>query len=119
MKTKKLLDKSQKPTVFKKGCSKPKASGRRKGVQNKSTGKIKDAILHAFDKVGGEAYLVTVAISDPKTFCMLLARILPAELNIKAEVEHEFIGLTDTERASRAVAIFNTARKRRTGRTTH
>lgn len=58
--------------------------GRPKGLPNRSTQILKAAIMGAFDASGGEAYLIDVAKNDPKTFCMLLAKILPAE--IKADV---------------------------------
>jgi len=61
-----------------------KMGGRRKGVANQTTAKVKEAILSAFDQVGGEAYLVKVANDDPKIFCALLARLLPTEM--KAEI---------------------------------
>jgi hypothetical protein len=60
--------------------------GRVKGVPNKSTQLLKAAILGAFEQAGGETYLLGVAKDDPKTFLMLLAKILPAE--IKADVTH-------------------------------
>lgn len=69
-------------TQFKPG--KVKTRGRKKGTPNKTTTALKTAIMNAFEKVGGEDYLVTVAKDDPKTFCTLLGRVLPAEM--KAEV---------------------------------
>ncbi len=51
--------------------------GRRKGSVNKTTAALKDAILNAFNEAGGEKYLVTLAKSDPRTFAMLLGRVLP------------------------------------------
>lgn len=51
--------------------------GRRKGSQNKTTAALKDAILNAFNAAGGEKYLLTLAQTDPKTFAMLLGRVLP------------------------------------------
>lgn len=57
-----------------------KTGGRQKGSLNKTTAAVKEAILRAFDKVGGEDYLVTVAENDPKTFCALLGKVLPAEI---------------------------------------
>ena len=68
-----------------------KTGGRIKGTPNKSTVQIKTAILRAFDEVGGEFYLARVAEEDPKTFCMLLGRVLPAEL--KADVSHDIDGI--------------------------
>jgi hypothetical protein len=61
---------------------KPPAAGkgRKPGSVNKTTAALKDAILNAFSKVGGEDYLVTIAKSDPRTFAMLLGRVLPLTL---------------------------------------
>jgi hypothetical protein len=57
-----------------------RGKGRKKGVPNKATAALKDAILNAFSQVGGEAYLVTVAQTDPKTFCTLLGKVLPLQV---------------------------------------
>ncbi|WP_373089261.1 hypothetical protein [Zhongshania sp.] len=68
------------------GGSKPgeRRGGRKKGTPNKVTTELKTAIMHAFDEVGGESYLVRVAQEDPRTFCTLLGKVLPSEL--KAEI---------------------------------
>ena len=68
------------------GKGKPKTGGRKKGTVNRLTRTIKEGIEAAFDEVGGESYLVRVAREDPKTFCGLLGKLLPAEL--KAEVAY-------------------------------
>jgi hypothetical protein len=57
----------------------PKTGGRKKGTPNKTTAAVKEAILHAFDEVGGASYLASIARDDPRTFCTLLGRILPSE----------------------------------------
>lgn len=57
-----------------------KTGGRQKGTPNKSSAALKDAILNAFEEVGGQSYLVTVANEDPKTFCVLLGKVLPTQL---------------------------------------
>ena len=62
-----------------------KAGGRVKGTPNKTTVAVKDAIMNAFEKVGGEDYLVIIAREDPKTFCALLGRVLPLEIKAKVE----------------------------------
>ena len=59
----------------------PKTGGRVKGTPNKTTGALKEAILNAFGRVGGEAYLERVAQSDPKTFCTLLGKVLPLQVS--------------------------------------
>ena len=58
-----------------------KTGGRKKGTPNKTTAKLKDAILNAFEEVGGQSYLVTVAREDPRTFCTLLGKVLPKDVN--------------------------------------
>ena len=61
------------------GGARPGA-GRKKGVPNKITSDLKAAILGAFDTVGGPQYLVSVAQSDPRTFCTLLGKVLPMQI---------------------------------------
>ena len=58
-----------------------KTGGRKKGTLNKNSAKLKDAIMKAFDTVGGVSYLETVAKDDPRTFCALLGKVLPSEIN--------------------------------------
>ena len=60
----------------------PKTGGRIVGTPNKTTVRVKEAILNAFEMVGGQQYLAMVALTDPKTFCTLLGRVLPAELTL-------------------------------------
>lgn len=56
---------------------KPPRRGRPKGSPNKTTATLKEAILLAFDHVGGVRYLVGVARDDPRTFCAMLGKVLP------------------------------------------
>lgn len=57
-----------------------KTGGRKKGTPNKLNASVKEAITRAFDKVGGDAYLVKVAEEDPRTFCTLLGKVLPMQI---------------------------------------
>lgn len=59
-----------------------KKAGRPPGSQNKTTVRVREAIMNAFEMVGGQQYLVMIALTDPKTFCTLLGRVLPAELTL-------------------------------------
>jgi hypothetical protein len=70
-----------------------KFGGRKKGTPNKVTSKIKDAVMKAFEEVGGDKYLTTIAREDPKTFCTLLCKVLPTELAGQVEL----IGMTHEE----------------------
>ena len=54
--------------------------GSRKGIPNRQTVAIKEAIERAFDKLGGTDYLVHVGRNDPRTFCALLGKLLPTKL---------------------------------------
>ncbi len=47
---------------------------------------IIEGIIEAFERVGGVDYLVEIALKDPPTFCRLLARLIPQQIeaNINA-----------------------------------
>ncbi len=64
-----------------------KWGGRKKGTPNKNTTALKTAIMNAFEKVGGQDYLVRVAEEDPRTFLALLGKVLPSE--VKADIKNE------------------------------
>lgn len=55
--------------------------GRPKGLPNKVTQSVKEAIERAFEKLGGMDYLVHVGQTDPRTFCALLSKLLPTKLS--------------------------------------
>ena len=55
---------------------------RTKGSQNKFNKSMKDALELAFERSGGVDYLVRVAGDDPKTFCGLLGRLIPATVSL-------------------------------------
>ena len=62
--------------------------GRPKGVANKATKTIRDAVMQAFDEVGGAAYLVELARgtqSDRAAFTSLLNKVLPTQINANVE----------------------------------
>lgn len=54
--------------------------GSRKGIPNRQTVAIKEAIERAFTKLGGASYLEHVGRTDPRTFCALLSKLLPTKL---------------------------------------
>lgn len=62
----------------------PKTGGRQKGVPNKRTALLKDAILEAAEKAGGEGgivgYLTLQATENPGPFMTLLGKVLPTQV---------------------------------------
>jgi len=74
-------------TVPKKSRPQPKG-GSRKGVPNRTTSVLKDAILLAAETVGQDGkgkdgltgYLVRIAKTQPKAFTGLLGRVLPMQV---------------------------------------
>lgn len=64
---------------FKKGqVSNPK--GRKKGVPNKKNKILRDMILGALDKAGGEKYLEERAKDNPTAFLTLIGKVLPTQI---------------------------------------
>lgn len=61
-----------------------KGKGRVKGVPNKSTALLKDAILQAATRAGGKTglvgYLTVQATANPQSFLPLLGKVLPMQL---------------------------------------
>jgi hypothetical protein len=59
-------------------------TGRKKGTPNKTTALLKDAILKAATKAGGEqgivGYLQTQATANPGPFMALLGKVLPMQV---------------------------------------
>jgi hypothetical protein len=65
----------------------PPGPGRPKGVRNKLTN-LREAVLEAFDTVGGPEYLVRLANgtqSDRAAFVGLVSKVLPTQINANVE----------------------------------
>lgn len=84
-----------------KGQPKTRGSGRKKGTPNKITRELKDMILGALDKAGGESYLVKCAEANPSAFLTLIGKVLPTQvtgrnngpIEIKAEIKNWLAGI--------------------------
>ena len=76
---------------FEKGHT--KLGGRKKGVPNKSTVAVMEAVRRALDaahKDGAEGYLLELACDDPKTFMSLLTalmKLIPTAVETKVEIQ--------------------------------
>ncbi len=70
-------------------------AGRRPGTPNRVTAVVREAVLAAFDEVGGKDYLVQVARNEPKVFCALLARLVPTQVRAELETTLPVVVLRD------------------------
>jgi hypothetical protein len=67
-------------------------AGRKKGTPNRISGELREAVVKAFKKVGGVRYLEDLARTQPKSFCLLLHKLLPTELATSAgPLNHEIV----------------------------
>lgn len=77
--------------------------GRKKGVPNKTTALLKDAILKAADQAGGKdgliGYLTVQAQSNPGPFMSLLGKVLPMQVTGEGSGPIKFIVETGVPRA--------------------
>lgn len=69
----------------------PRRGGRVKGQPNKITVQMREVIMEAFDKLGGVDYLVKVGQQDPRVFCTLLGKLIPARLDVETTVKWDAI----------------------------
>jgi hypothetical protein len=88
------LNKKSEDNALQIGAGKP-GPGRPPGSLNKTTLKLKEAILSALDKVGGDEYLAKLAIENSSAFASLLGKVLPTTLTSETDggagVEIRFI----------------------------
>ena len=63
-------------------------AGRKPGSKNKLNKSIKDAVEHSFHKLpgGASAYLLQLAIDEPKTYAGLLAKLIPSQVNLDQSI---------------------------------
>ena len=75
----------QKSSGFQKG--RVKTGGRKKGVPNKFTGDLNEAILEAASSAGGKegslGYFKKMAIENPALFLRLIGKLLPRPRKVK------------------------------------
>ena len=73
-----------------KGRKKAKTGGRVKGSKNLAPGpkspELREMVLRALDRAGGETYLLSVARDDSRAFLALIGRLLPTKLEGEVKV---------------------------------
>jgi hypothetical protein len=83
------------------GVRRPPAAGRgrKKGELNRTTVAVKEALLMAFDGIGGVSALTSWAKANQSEFYRLYAKLLPREINVDANtvVRRALLELADGE----------------------
>lgn len=64
--------------------------GRPKGSTNHDNKAIKDMLREALTKAGGAEYFYKQSQENPNTFCGLVGKLIPNEVNIDAVMKHKF-----------------------------
>ena len=91
------------PVAKKKGRVMPPGPGRPKGIPNKTTLSVKQALVDAFDLMGGVPALVKWARTNQSEFYKLWCRLLPVQVTgaeggpIKIETKHDLSRLSIDE----------------------
>lgn len=67
----------------------PNPGGRPKGTPNKITAEVKEMIKTALNNAGGTKYLEMQAHENPKAFMALVAKIIPAKIDLDVKVMSE------------------------------
>lgn len=70
----------------------PSGPGRPKGSRNAVTMDVKMALMEAFWEIGGVQWLCRLAETEPRTFAMLLAKLIPSEAQDDGERTIRIIG---------------------------
>lgn len=73
----------------------PKTGGRKKGTANKLTVSIKDAVLEAFDTLGGASWLVSTARDNPQLMVQLLGKVIPTGVQVSGDPESPVVMRTE------------------------
>lgn len=82
--------------AFEKGKPKIEGSGRKKGVTNGDTAKLRGLILGALDAKGGQEWLEQQMDEQPVAMLQLIGKVLPKEIeaNLKSAV---ILSLSNTD----------------------
>ncbi len=65
--------------------------GRTKGVPNKTTRAVKEALVEAFEQLGGIPALVRFGKENPVEFYKLWVKVLPLQVHLDQKGQYEII----------------------------
>ncbi|CAB4145718.1 hypothetical protein UFOVP1204_73 [uncultured Caudovirales phage] len=87
----------------------PPGPGRPKGIPNKNTTLLKDALIQAAEQAGGKeglvGYLTTQATANPGHFMTLLGKVLPLQLTGDKENPVEIVNRQAVEYVDEIVGL--------------
>jgi hypothetical protein len=93
----------EKPGTFKKG--RKKTGGRKAADPNKMPTTLKECILRAGEILGSDGkgkdgltgWIIQLAVNEPRTYAMLLGRVLPYQVETRSDVKSEIVYRSVTE----------------------
>lgn len=71
--------------------------GRQKGTPNKTTIEVKEALIAAFDEMGGVKSLVKWGYENQTEFYKLWAKVMPTQLTVSGALDFNLNVIDDTE----------------------
>lgn len=78
------------PPALKEKYKPPRAGiGRTKGVPNKTTTAVKEALVEAFEQLGGVPALVKFGQENPVEFYKLWVKVLPLQVHLDQKGQYE------------------------------
>lgn len=89
------------------GPGQPKTGGREAGSKNKTTVAVKEALIKAFDEMGGVESLVEWGVEHPHLFYPLWVKLLPQEVKADVTVRESLAEALAEARARRRATLPN------------
>jgi len=68
-----------------------KTGGRQKGTPNKVTKVFREAVLMAYDAIGGDSTFAEWARNNQTEFYKIAARLIPQDVAVSGELEHSYV----------------------------
>ena len=85
------LNMAEKIEKLKKKKGPPFGGGSRKGIPNRTTTQVKDALQAAFDGIGGVEKLIVFGKENPEGFYKLWVKMLPQEVRTSVAFTPELV----------------------------
>ena len=91
------------------GPGAPKTGGREAGTPNKITREVREMVIAALDRAGGEDYLLEQSKENPKAFLSLVGRLIPQQLTGKDDAPLIPERAADPDRIAHALLLMISA----------